>query len=370
MSLCVKKLKQLLININIVPLYFYCKNEICYFIQCSSTNYPIIFFITIPSKYDFKMKITDKNVIEIKTVDLEVLNNQEIINESINHVNYIENNLKKKLAKIDYNIDIEEELEKGYTTEIFNTKEDIYEIKSIIKQLDRFSLCTKDTPYYFFIAYKEFINFKNKYGDNLSYSIKNKDKLEIDDIKKIYVSFSIEHMYANSNNIINDIRNLEIGISSIIGKNQVSHHDNIKNILKNVNFSQKLLSPILESKEKYDDMINKYEKNFNEYCEKESKINQKYLSLKKEEEDYKGIVKDTSFLFKKQELKTDLVNISKKKFDIVNTIVNLKENRNNLLLVLDSVIFDNIIYCDKINKNLQLLKNTYENLKMSEINNL
>jgi hypothetical protein len=369
MSLSIKKLNELLESKGLIPIRYYKLNGKCSFIEITSIKDPSTFIISLSSKYNFELneEADKRSIHKLKFIDIgkdavSIENDEISENDLIN--NYTEINLKNKLSNINEIDDVEGSisghLEEGYNREIFlkdMSKDEIDRVKSIAKQLNRLKLCTQGVFYKLCIIYKNYFCISDKDSEIKCFIIKNFQPI---DVKKIIVTCDLEMYYKNSENIMNDILEIEKGIFDIIHKNQNTHNKNLKLIFDNINNVLDYSTSILKSKEQLDNYLERYYFVIGEVTEKERNLSEKLFKLENNSENYKGLHSDTDFVHNKSKLEDELSKLFEIKTDLIKTAIEIKDNRNNLCMLLDSICFDNTVLCDKISKNLKNIKRTYE----------
>jgi hypothetical protein len=368
MSLSIKKLDELFKSKGLIPVRYYTINGKCSFIEITSIKDPSTFVISISSKYKFDLSTRDtENIYKLKFIDIsndenDITNPEISEKELLKKYKELKLNNKNSRNNIIDNIDgsISEHLEKGYNREILlkdMSREEIERVKSIAKQLNRLKLCTQGVFYKICIIYKNFICVANNDSEISCFIIKDIDPI---DIKKILVTCDLELYYKNSEKILKDIKDIENGIFTIISNIQVSHNNNLKLIFDNISTVIDYPFHIIKSKEKLDKYLEDYYSVLREVTEREKRNIESLFKLENENSDYKGINHDNEMIKTKTKLEEELNFIVEVKSDLIKTIIEIKENRNNLCMLLDTICFDNTVLCDKINKNLKTIKQTYE----------
>jgi hypothetical protein len=109
-----------------------------------------------------------------------------------------------------------------------------------------------------------------------------------------------------------------------------------------------------------DKYLDDYYSVLREVTEREKRNIESLFKLENENSDYKGIHSDNEMVKSKTKIEEELKSVTDVKSDLIKTIIEIKENRNNLCMLLDTICFDNTVLCDKINKNLKTIKQTYE----------
>jgi hypothetical protein len=372
MSLSIKKLDELFKSKGLIPVRYYTINGKCHFIEITSIKDPSTFVISISSKYKFDISSKDRekdseNIHKLKFIDISNdendITNSEISDKELLDT-YKEVKLNNKNSRNNIIDDIEgsisAHLEKGYKREILlkdMSREEIERVKSIAKQLNRLKLCTQGVFYKLCIIYKNFLCVANNDSEITCFMIHD---IEPIDIKKILVTCDLELYYKNSEKILKDIKDIENGIFTIIANNQVSHNKNLKLIFDNISTVIDYPFHIIKSKEKLDKYLDDYYSVLREVTEREKRNIESLFKLENENSDYKGIHSDNEMVKSKTKIEEELKSVTDVKSDLIKTIIEIKENRNNLCMLLDTICFDNTVLCDKINKNLKTIKQTYE----------
>ncbi len=148
------------------------------------------------------------------------------------------------------------------------------------------------------------------------------------------------------------------GIYNILDKNHIAHTRMLKKLLEEKSDIMGFSEDLYDKKIKYE----KYIKESNEMLEvvttsEKTTIEQLYeISEKYNNTGIKGLYNDIEKSHIIDKMNTDLSNIKKIKEDVVKTLIELKTKRDDTMLTVDKIMFDNSVMLDAIFRNFILLR--------------
>lgn len=357
MPLSIQKLEKLLALKGFIPSKYYVMHSACVYIEIISIKEACVFLLYIPSKYTFTVE-KESNVYKIKYADIE----GEEDNIADDYAGKLDEHSVENIYKeIDIGVsnsktNIAQHLEENYK-QMINLKDissdDIKEVKNVIRQLKRIRFCVQNVKYKIAIMYKNYLC-----------TIKRDDSIECYIIKKqydkkteLYVTVDLELLYEKMDSLILNIKTIGKGLYHILDKNHFKHTRNLHKLLEEksdiTGFSKdiykkklKYESYLQESNEMLDNIVN-LEK---EILEKIYEVNEKY-----NDNSVKGLHDDIEKSHYMVKLNTDLSSIQKIKEDIIKTIFDLKSKRDETMLTVDRIMFDNSVMLDAIFRNFVIL---------------
>lgn len=345
--LSINKLEELLSKHGFIPITYFTINSYCVYIEVISIKGTHTFMLTIPSKYNFKVK-EGQCVHKLKYIELETGNIADeyggVQDPFDLEKTYTEVELTNQLIRRKENEegDISGNLEEGYKRPISIdniSNEDIKDIKNISRQLKRLRFCVQSISYKLVIIYKTYMCVLAKDDIIDCYMIKKFPNLSH---RQIYVSVDLELYYENVERIQKDISNIEKGIRRVMDKNQFSLTQSLENMLKEYSSIPQYSSDVIKKKEEYTTLISNFEILLFEISKSEKEIVEKlYTSTSTDD---------------KIKYEDDLTKLEGVKRNTVKNLNEIKCKLDNLSLIIDNIFFDNLVMCDRMLRNLKYIK--------------
>lgn len=334
MSISIQKLRKLLDKCDFFVNDIFSMNKLCMYIHVVSKKNGHNYIMYIPSKYDI-------NVSNIKSYELKEINN--VMNTKDVTFEYGYDKSNKNFEKLYENINRSSNVSEDTLTN--NYKKDIQitdvksklneEVKSLYRQINRFKFSVENIKYKLVIKYNSYLCCIDRQNDICFYYIKNYDNSS--SYKNLLVSFDIEILYNNHYNIHNEIQEVKDQLESILDNNYKVNLQYIEKLLtSNINISnvQNLITTQLN-------MLN------NEYKTKKQDLVQ---IINREQE-----IRDKLKVSKNNNLLIQLKDILTKKGEDIIKLLEIIKRRDNMIVLVDGILFDNIIMLDKITKNMNKL---------------
>jgi len=352
MPLSLDKLNELLLQKGIVPSKFFAMDGTCFYIELFSLKTSEVFLMYIPSKYEFPLTPDDDNVYKIKYVDLE-----NIDNVADNYAGGTDAEKAYGADNIQLTPDdgkLEEHLEGNYKHQITLddvSDDDKADLRSIFRQVKRLKYCVQNIKFKLGIMYKNYICAVRRDDSLNCFVIKHYPRTEL---KKLFVIIDLESFYEKNEKLIDDVRTVRESIYKVLERNQGSHASTINKILA----SKKEIITIPQQaqirKVEYEKLYLKLEKLLATMIVSEEKILEELHNL--EIQGGETIQNDISKAHNKSRLDKELDKINSIKGDITRNMLILREKRENSILDLDKIMFDNTVMVDAILRNYGLLK--------------
>lgn len=352
MPLSLTKLQSLLFKKGFLVKKYFSIDNFCVFIELYAVKTSELFFLYIPSKYDFDCSHEQENY-KIKDLDINI---SATTNDEYATAN---DGLIEKYRNYMINITPEDgkvlqELENNYKQNI-NLKdisdEDFTAIKSIYRQLRRLKYCVENIKYKIAILYKNFLCCIRRDDSISCFAIK---KYEGSPIKKLYIISDLETLYEGSGSLEQNIYTIKNSLCSILERNQNNHIDVILKILSNKKDIINIPKQTDRKKREYDIMINDIQVLLNDIIKKEDAINYQIQSL---ENTYtNNLQSDISKIHQKNNLEKELDILLNTKSELVQDLNIIKNKKEHSLLSIDKIMFDNAVMFDCIVQNFNKLK--------------
>ena len=360
--LSINKLEELLSTNGYIPIKYFVIHNYCAFIEVMSLMNSTTFMLAIPSKYKFKLK-AGKNVYKLRQIEIEVGNNTADeyagVPDSYDlEKSYTEVELKKHLIRKKENEEgnisghLEESYKRPISVDEIN-KEDIKDIKNLIRQVKRLKYCIQSLSYKIMIIHKCYMCVLDKDDSVECFLMKNHPLMNN---RRIFITADLELYYENVERINEDVKDILTGINKVLDRNQELHAKNIHNLVNSYNDIDSYSDIIVQKKREYDNYLNKLNTLMDTLIKHEKKLLEELKELKNSK-NYGTVDGDLSFNEKQiqiQEKLNENFNVKKK---IVKNINEIREKSENLGLSMDTVIFDGLVMIDRLIRNMQFIKN-------------
>lgn len=360
MPLSISKLEKMLASKGFIPSKYFVMHSICVYIEVVSLTDADTFLLYIPSKYKFVAR-KGSNVFKIKYLDIENKNDNTADDfAGVQDEHTIEN----KYGEIDVGLspstnshNIAPYLEENYKRFIKLkdvSDDDIKELQNIFRQLKRLRFCVQNVKYKIAILYKNFLCSIKRDDTIECYVI---GKFNSKNLKKLYVTVDLELLYEKMDSLMLNMETIRKGLYHILDKNHFTHTRTLQKLLEEkgdiTQFSNNAYAKKIEY-EKYLDESNNMLTAIT--LSEQSKLKQIYeLNDKYNDNGLKGLHNDIDRTHQVSKLEDELKDIQKIKEDIVKTIFDLKAKRENTMLTVDKIMFDNTVMLECILRNFTQL---------------
>ena len=231
MSLNINKLQEFLQSKGLVPNKYFIMDGMIFYIEIYCIKTADIFYLYIPSKYNFAMEVGD-SAFKIKYVDMT--NDGTIADRyaggSPNDAQIAYNEMHINLSP-DKN-KLEEQLENAYRHPV--TLKDVPEedgvvLKSIQRQMKRFKFSVQNIKYKLNIVYKNYICAIRR-DDSIDCMIIS--NYPSNSSKKLFVAGDLEMLYEKGESMIEDVKTIRNNIYRLLETNQNTHSRIINNMIR------------------------------------------------------------------------------------------------------------------------------------------
>lgn len=354
MPLSTSKLEKLLSLKGFVPTRYFVMHSVIVYMEIVSITDADTFLLYIPSKYKFAAQ-KGSNVFKVKYVDIDERDENTADDYAGEPDEY---SVENTYREIDVNMsptvkghNIAPHLEENYKRSITLkdiSSEDSKELKDIFRQLKRLRFCVQNVKYKISILYKHYLCAIKRDDSIECFAIK---KFRGKNYKKLFVTADLELLYEKMDSLLLNMGTIRKGLYHILDKNHYTHSRTLQRLLEEksniLEFSDNAHAKKMEY-EKFlkeaNDMlvsINKSEKNI---LEQIYELNEKYSNTK-------GLHGDIEKSHANAKLDTELTEIQKIKEDVVKTIFELKIKREDTMLTVDKIMFDNSVMLDAVLRN-------------------
>jgi hypothetical protein len=352
MPLSLTKLENLLSSKGFVPTKFFVLDGSCFYIELFAIQTADIFLLYIPSKYNFEVSDSHDNVYKIKYIEMSGGGNVTDERDDFDIEGVYGN------TNIELNPDkdhIEEHLESNYRKPIFLkdiSDEDVEALKSIYRQISRFKYCVQNLKYKLGIVYKNYMCSIRRDDSIDCFIVKH---LPREDSKKLMVIVDLETFYEKNEKLIDDVHVVRDSVYKMLERNQGMHTRVISKIVENKNDITLIPEQVELKRRKYDHMMTQLEGMLATMIAAEGKILEE-MQVSDEKGQGGGIESDISLAHYKARMEKELNKINGIKNDIAKNILSLREKRENKILSIDKISFDNAVMLDAMIKNFAKLK--------------
>jgi len=351
MTLSLSKLQVLLQAKGFIPVKYFIFQKRCFYVELFSIKTCDMFLLYIPSKYHIEIHEKLENVYKLKLLNIN-------INDNITDDYAGENSEKYKNHNIHVEPDTGEELEKhlenNYKQQITLdniSEEDLNSVKQIYRQLKRLKYCFQNIKYKVAIFYLNYICSINRQDEISCFSVKHFGK---NIVKKMLVLTDLENFFEKNDNIINDIISVRTSIYDILQKNQGRHIELIDKMIENKKEIINIPKQVEIRNYYYDNLLEELNIMINTMNQSERKVIEKLEELHNEK--LAGISNDILTAHRKANLEAELTEINNIKADITSNIMNIRNKKENTILEIDKIMFDNTVMFDAMIKNFSKLK--------------
>lgn len=367
MSLSLEKLYHFAEVNGYTILKIYTKDSKCHFIEMLSLNKIDFILLYIPEKYNFIIP-SELTTYPLQTVYFDENMNENMnddigeythISESIMEQSY--GNVENILIPTKTNIPLSQHLNESYKRNIIlkdiEGKDNII-IKDIYRQLRRLKYSIQGMSHKLAIMNAPYLGVLTEDDLIKIYSIEN---LKRKNAYKMYIIINFTVFYDKIKILEEECNQIFEGIYKVLNNNHKLHSKNIKHIMEkkeNIQTQSLFLQNV-----KYD-----YTKYIKLYCDL---LDELYTNQKNKQHDLdqlnsqqiQNVHHDMKRTHQKQKIKKDIRSMEDTKKHIIKTTKEAKTKYQNLILSIDTILFDNIIMLDKIFRNFKQLDELEELLK-------
>lgn len=354
MPLSIAKLQDFLSSKGFVPNKYFTMEGSCFYIELFCLKTADIFLLYIPSKYDIQVK-SDNNVFKIKYIDMS--NSDNITDEYAGQPDNldIENAYGNMQVQLSPDKDkMEEHLESHYRHGISLSdisKDDTTDLKGAYRQLKRLKYCVQNLKYKLAIIYKNYLCAIRRDESIDCFTAKNYPR---EDCKQLMVVIDLETFYDKSEKLVEDIQVVRQSIYRVLERNQNMHGRVMEKIIENRKDIALIPQLVEVKKNKYDTMVTQLQEMLAIMSEAEKNVIAELYELNQNNSD--GLQNDINRVHHKSRLEKELDKINSIRGSISKHMFVLREKRENAILSVDKIMFDNTVMFDCMVKNFAKLK--------------
>lgn len=353
-----EKLKNLLKTHGYLPVkYFYVKDS-CHLVEIISVKTAKMIMISIPTRLSFNV-VGLPNSYKLKSLHVDdssqTIENEFTGEQDESNIEQMYTQSHDEMSKIDIQTDATmESLIDLYKRPIHLndlSKEDALDVKDIFRQLKRLKYCMNEVRYTLVILYKTYVCILREDNNIECYYIKGVKPIET---RKFYITADMDLFYEKVTHIDADVDQITTGIKNILDKNHSSQFRLVNTMFQTKTNLVKQSNDLFDKKNLYTRYIKELELLLDRIVAEEKKLIEKKMDLSKVRTSFSN---DYEHVEHKTLIEKSLENINKIKDDIVQTIIDVRNKRDHLTLVVDKVLFDNALMLSTIFKNFELLTN-------------
>lgn len=346
MSFSISKLQNLIQANGFIPISYFIIDGMCFYVELYSTQTGEVFFMYIPSKYEFVMSENDI------TFKMKYINNKDL--DNISDDGNIEDRYMSNVMPVNQE-DIEEQLEDNYKHSISLKNisvQDLLQLKSIFQQLKRLKYSVQNLKYKLGIVYKNYLCAIRRDNSINCFYLKNYSKKKT---KRIIIIVDLECFYLKIDRIAEDIGFVKNSLYRILSKNQGINSEALNSMLSNIG-DMTDISYSVEVKQA-DNMarIQQIENML-------SVMKEAYTSVQNNLKNFQNgssvdnINNDINRVYKKNQLEKELQKINKIRQSLLAVLIELKEKCDDDFINTDNLLFDNNVMWERMTRNFAMLK--------------
>lgn len=225
----------------------------------------------------------------------------------------------------------------------------VEKFSSSIRQMRRFRLCVRNIPYKFALFDDNCICLLNENSEIESYYAPE----YVHRKRKIFITTSIENFFA-----VDDIEQSVLKINeqfyTILHENQRIETTKIQGMIDSKRNIVSQSKKILDMKKRLYDKIQKLQIQHSGLTEKSSDLQRKKKEIRSSQT--QGIATDTTARLTLEKIKTDIETIDEQQRDIIRNILDARKELDELCLVVDNILFDNMVMLSRIAHNFRVLE--------------
>ena len=258
----------------------------------------------------------------------------------------------KEIDHISKALEIEEKLNEIYDKPIsLKGEEDrsIEKFSSNIRQMKRFRLCVRNIPYKFALFDDDCICLLNADSEIEAYYASDYRQKK----RKIFITTTIENFF-ETEDIEQSVMKINEQFYNILQENQKIETMKIQGMIDAKRNIAERSKKILEMKKFLFDKVQKLQKQHSSLLDKSLELNRKKKELKSNKT--QGITTDTVSRLTLEKIEKDLEKNDEQQRDTIKNIIDTKKELDELCLVVDNILFDNMIMLSRISQNFKLLE--------------
>lgn len=354
MPLSINKLEEFLFSKGFEPVKYFLLDGLCFYIEVVSKNADV-FLIYIPSKYEIEVNPKDVKgrVYKVRYVNLDT--HENITDEYAGQPNDldVEDAYGEAIELSPDKEKISDHLENNYKHPISIQKisrEEATNLQALYRQMKRLTYCVQNLKYKLAVFYKNYICAIRRDDSISCLDIKNYSNT---DCKKLVIVVDLETFYDKADKLSTDIQTVRDSIYKVLERNQGMHGRVLTKIIDNKKDIAVIPSQVELRRVKYDQMLVQLEEMLSVLNDTETKLLTDLNNLDQSQGDLQS---DISRVHQKTKIERELEKVRGLQKEVCKNMVDVRNKRENAILSVDKIMFDNTVMFDTIVKNFGKLK--------------
>ena len=362
MPLSFNKLQKLLSGRGLLPKKYFTIRDLIIYVEVLSISNADSFMLYIPSKYEIEMSGGD-DVYKVKYID--VTEDGHIPGDYAGEPDDMDIGKNYDGEDIDLSpgeshADMQGHLEEKYKHPVSLKSEgskDVIRLREVFRQLRRLKFCTQNLKYKLAIVFGCYLCCIRRDDTYECFAIQG---IILGEDRRLMVTIDLETLYEKIDTISIDIKTVRDGVCRVLDKNQNKHIRNIQRMLEQKNKLLLFSETVKEKKTKYSKALVRLEKLLADLVVAEKKNMERLIDAEEKfsgQSTLKGINVDIERANQISKFETELSRINSIKQELIRNILMARTKRENISLIVDSIVFDNIVMIDAVLKNFLKLSN-------------
>ncbi len=366
-SLSIDKLRHFATNNGFQVQRIFTKHNEVFVVELMSTNTIDYVLLFIPDKYKFQLPpdiqtfaLSEVSMNDTKTDDVE---DYVHVSESFIDKTYSDNSSVFTIPTHKRTLSMSEHLDGSYKKNVIiqdiNGNDGVV-VKNLHRQLRRLKYCIKGMPHKLALLKSPFIGVLSPQDEIHVFTC---DALKRSSDQKLFIVIDFQIFYDRIHTVEQECSQIFKGIYNVLNGNQEMHSKNIKHILDRKDNILAQSEFLQTSKHQYAEYMNQYLTLLEELLLLEKSKEHNLTQVRILAQESVNLHHDMKRSHQKKKLENELQQMNKTKGDLVKVIQDVKCKNENLILKIDSILFDNIVMLDKIFKNFEELNKLEAELK-------
>jgi len=349
MPLQLSKLQELLAEKGfVISKYFVLNKEVVY-LEIFSVKMNEMVMLYIPSKYNFNVD-SGGNVYKLSKLDLPFIDN---VSDAYGEKDSSKNRYNIELDMDSENDNMEDHLDKNYKNRVNFNEKTFEDLRTIQRQMKRLRYSVENVDYKLAIIYKNYLCTIKK--DNvICFTIKHYPEIEM---KRLFVVVNLETLFSKGSKILEDIYVVRESIYYVLEKNQGITARLVAKIMENKQGLLTLSNKAELKKAEYERLLLEAQTMLKKMNQAEKRVMEKLYLL--QDQNNSSLHTDINRVHNKSLLEKELNSISTIKAEISKNMNTLRIKRENTLLNIDKIMYDNTVMLDTVLKNFEKMSTLF-----------
>ncbi|MBS0628540.1 MAG: hypothetical protein JSS09_10085, partial [Verrucomicrobia bacterium] len=230
------------------------------------------------------------------------------------------------------------------------SREEATNLQALYRQMKRLTYCVQNLKYKLAVFYKNYICAIRRDDSISCLDIKNYSNT---DCKKLVIVVDLETFYDKADKLSTDIQTVRDSIYKVLERNQGMHGRVLTKIIDNKKDIAVIPSQVELRRVKYDQMLVQLEEMLSVLNDTETKLLTDLNNLDQSQGDLQS---DISRVHQKTKIERELEKVRGLQKEVCKNMVDVRNKRENAILSVDKIMFDNTVMFDTIVKNFGKLK--------------